>query len=183
MGSRTTDLDYDKKPGRNGRTYFVPCLASHTPIDIVVIMLGTNDLKMEYGRTADDIAAALAGLVEDVRKYARSSDGANPKIILVSPIHINDMAPRFSEFYTGYYDNRSMQESLKLEDAIAAIANKNDCAFLSAADVVRSGEDGIHLSKDSNRPLALRPADTIKEFCSPHRTSTTPVNVGLRSSW
>src|SRR5476651_2205463 len=50
LGSRTTDLDYDKKSGRNGKIYLIPCLESHNPIDVVVLMLGTNDLKIEFDR-------------------------------------------------------------------------------------------------------------------------------------
>jgi lysophospholipase L1-like esterase len=154
LGSRTTDLDYDKKPGRNGKTYFIPCLASHTPVDIVIIMLGTNDLKIQYKRTAEDIAKAIEGLVGDARDYAKTIAGLDPTIILVSPILINDHAPRFSEFYTGYYDAGSMSESLRLAETIADIASANDCMFLNAADVANSGEDGIHMSEGSQQLLA-----------------------------
>jgi lysophospholipase L1-like esterase len=164
LGSRTTDLDYDRKPGRNGKTYLIPCVASHTPVDIVTIMLGTNDLKMEYSRTADEIAAAIKGLVDDVRNYGTSKGGQAPKIILISPILIDDKAPRFTEFYSGYYDNRSMQESLQLAAAIKTVAEDNDCLFLNAADVARSGEDGIHFSQDSNEPLARLIASTVKDI-------------------
>lgn len=93
LGSRTTNLDYHKKPGRNGRSYLAPCLQSHNPIDIVIMMLGTNDLKIEYRRSAEDIASALGGLIDDVRTYGETKTGANPKIILISPIEIDDQAP------------------------------------------------------------------------------------------
>jgi lysophospholipase L1-like esterase len=161
LGSRTTDLDYDRKPGRNGKSYLVPCIASHAPLDIVTIMLGTNDLKLEYSRSADNIATALKGLVDDVRTYGTDKNGKSPKIILISPILVNDKAPRFTEFYTGYYDSRSMQESLKLAEAIKTVAETNDCLFLNAADIAHPGEDGIHFSEDSNEPLAKLIATTL----------------------
>jgi lysophospholipase L1-like esterase len=63
LGSRTTDLEYGKKPGRNGKTYLQPCLESHNPLDLVVLMLGTNDLKIEFHRSAQDVAEAIGGLV------------------------------------------------------------------------------------------------------------------------
>src|SRR5215472_14719247 len=59
LSGRTTDVDYDERPGANGRTYFLPCLQTHHPLDVVVIMLGTNDLKTQFHRTAADIANAL----------------------------------------------------------------------------------------------------------------------------
>ena len=164
LGSRTTDLDYDKKPGRNGKIYLAPCLHSHNPIDIVVIMLGTNDLKIEYRRSAEKIASALSSLVDDVRTYGETKIGEAPKIILISPIEINDQAPRFTEFYTGYYDTDSMEESRKLSAAIQQVVAEKDVLFLDAATVSKAGEDGIHFDLVSERPLAELIAKTVREL-------------------
>lgn len=164
LGSRTTDLDYDKKPGRNGQTYLAPCLHSHNPVDIVTIMLGTNDLKIEYRRSAEDIAAALGRLVDDVRTYGATKTGDQPKVILISPIEINDQAPRFTEFYTGYYDTESMVESKKLSEAIKNIAEQKGVHFIDAATVSAPGEDGIHFSQESERPLAELINDAIRSI-------------------
>lgn len=153
LGGRTTDLD-DRKPGRNGKAYLVPCLISHTPLDVVVLMLGTNDLKMQYNRSAESIAQAISSLVDDIKQYSQNKLGNPPKVILVSPILINSEAPRFAEFYTGIYDERAAQESRKLATAISQLAEKTGCIFVDAADVAQSGEDGIHFSDDSHEPLA-----------------------------
>lgn len=162
LGSRTTDLDYDKKPGRNGKTYLAPALHSHNPLDIVVIMLGTNDLKTQYGRSAQDIASALGGLVDDVRMYGETKVGEKPRVILISPIEINEQASRFAEFYIGYYDAESMMESKQLSEEINAIATQKGVKFLDAATVSKAGEDGIHFEKASERPLAELVARTIE---------------------
>lgn len=164
LGSRTTDLDYDKKPGRNGKKYLVPALHSHDPLDMVVIMLGTNDLKIEYRRSASEIADALGGLVDDVNLYGITKTGDRPKVILVSPIEINDQAPRFTEFYAGYYDAESMIESKKLPEAIQQVADEKGVLFLDAATVSKPGEDGIHFSEESERPLAELIATKIKNL-------------------
>lgn len=154
LGSRSTDLDYDRKPGRNGKTYLMPCLESHTPTNVVVLMLGTNDLKVEYGRSSNDVARALGGLVADINRFSKDQNGDASKIILVSPILIDSTAPRFTEFYTGYYDERAMLESKKLAAAIASLAQDLGCEFVDAATVSEPGEDGIHLSEESHSPLA-----------------------------
>jgi lysophospholipase L1-like esterase len=164
LGSRTTDLDYDRKPGRNGKTYLVPCVASHIPVDVVTIMLGTNDLKIEYRRSAEDIANALGGLVDDVRTYGETRTGETPEIILISPIEIDDQARRFAEFYTGYYDAESRTESKKLSEAIKKVADEKGVLFLDAATVSKPGEDGIHFSEESERPLAELIAREIKKL-------------------
>lgn len=154
LNSRTTDLEYDRKPGRNGKTYLIPCVVSHTPVDIVAIMLGTNDLKVEFRRSAAEIADALAGLIDDVRSYAATRNGDKPKIILISPIEIDAHASRFAEFYTGYYNTGSMVKSKQLAKEIKKVAAEKSVFFLDAATVARPGEDGIHLSEESERPLA-----------------------------
>jgi lysophospholipase L1-like esterase len=59
LNGRTTDVDYEDRPGHNGRPYFVPCLLSHQPLDVVVVMLGSNDLKACFARTPNEIAEAL----------------------------------------------------------------------------------------------------------------------------
>lgn len=164
LGSCTTDLNYDRKPGRNGKTYLAPCLHSHDPIDVITIMLGTNDLKIEYRRSAEDIADALGGLIDDVHEYGETKTGDKPKIILINPIEINDQAPRFAEFYTGYYDAESMEESKKLSDAIKKIADEKGVLFLDAATVSRPGEDGIHFDVESEQSLAELIANTLKEL-------------------
>jgi len=125
-------------------------------------MLGTNDLKAEYHRSAEDISIAISGLVSDVREFAQSQSGSVPRVILVSPIEINSNAPRFAEFYTGYYDERSMAESQKLGAKIAHLAHQTGCEFLDAATVSQPGEDGIHFSKESEATLAVALEVVIK---------------------
>src|SRR5262249_50236638 len=66
LGGRTIDVDYADMPGRSGAEYFLPCLLTHAPVDILVLMLGTNDTKIEFGRSAEDIAASLHRLLDIV---------------------------------------------------------------------------------------------------------------------
>lgn len=161
LGSRTTDLDYDKKPGRNGKFYLAPCLHSHDPIDIVVIMLGTNDLKSHYNRSVDEIAKALGGLVDDCRTYGETKTGKTPTVILVSPIVINEQAPHFHEFYSGSYDKESGVKSEGLSDSIRKVGSEKDVLFIDAATVSKPGGDGIHIDQQYLRPLGELLAQTI----------------------
>lgn len=154
LPSRTTNLEYDKKPGRNGKTYLVPCLGSHLPIDIVVLMLGTNDLKTVFNRSAEGVADAVNELVDCIKQHGRYMDGEAPKIIVVSPIHVNINAPEFKNFYSGNYDESAGKKSEELASFIADIASKQGCEFIDAASVAKPGIDGIHLSTDSHSPLA-----------------------------
>lgn len=154
LSSRTTNLDYSRKPGRNGRTYLVPCLASHNPLDYVVMMLGTNDLKIEFDRSAHDIAEALRELVQEVQATAKGAHDRVPKIILISPILVDNTAPYFAENYTEHYDQESVVKSRQLADEVARIARETDCIFLDAATVAKAGVDGIHFDEASHAALA-----------------------------
>lgn len=164
LSSRTTDLEYDKKPGRNGKTYLAPCLSSHRPIDIVVLMLGTNDLKTEYNRSARGVSLALKGLVADIREHGTYMEQSAPKIVLVSPIHIDSNAQEFGSFYMGSYNEASGERSLELSRYIADVAQSEGCEFVDAASVAVPGVDGIHLSMESHALLAKLIADKIVQM-------------------
>jgi len=163
LSSRTTDLEY-RKPGRNGKTYLVPCIASHNPLDIVVIMLGTNDLKTEFKRSVEEVAHAIHGLVGDVKVNALTKEKKIPRIIIVSPIYINSHAPKFKEFYTGIYDGESGSKSRKLATQLEDIAREDECTFVDASTVSESGIDGIHFSEESHPKLGFLLANTIKQL-------------------
>lgn len=163
LSSRTTDLEYPKKPGRNGRTYLDPCLDSHRPLDLAILMLGTNDLKIEFDRSAEQIAEAVRGLVKIIQDKTKK-DGAVVPILLVSPIHIVDTAPRFAEFYTGIYDHESALKSQQLATEIKRVADETDCEFIDASTVSEPGEDGIHFSEASHPTLGKAIAGKVKEI-------------------
>lgn len=59
LSGRTTVLDDPYEPFRNGRQYLTPCLLSHQPLDLVIVMLGTNDLKSRFNVTAEDIGRGI----------------------------------------------------------------------------------------------------------------------------
>jgi lysophospholipase L1-like esterase len=166
LGGRTTDLDYDDRPGRNGRAYFVPCLLSHTPIDTVVIMLGTNDLKTEFARTPAQIANALEGFVDDVAQFAQRRDGGVPRVVIMSPIHIDESRPLFGELCLPEYGPGSAARSRQLAGELRRVADARGALFVDAASVAEAGDDGVHLTLESHPRLAELVAATLSETSS-----------------
>lgn len=161
LSSRTTDLDYAKKPGRNGRTYLEPCLDSHAPIDTVVLMLGTNDLKIEFNRSAKEIAQTTKGLVELIQSKTAKYNGTPAEVLLVSPILVEENAPRHKEWYSDHYDTASAEKSRQLASELELVAQATGCKFADAAQVARAGEDGIHFDEASHLALGKLLADKI----------------------
>ena len=161
LNGRTTDVDYVDRPGCNGREYFVPCLQSHHPLDAVVVMLGTNDLKTCFDRTPETIADALRGYVDDVATNASDRQGRTPTVVLVSPIQIDDHAPLFQEMTAENFDSTGVARSRELSPAIRVVAEERGTEYVDAAAVARAGDDGLHLTRDSHAPLARLLAFTI----------------------
>lgn len=163
LGGRTTDID-DRGSVRNGKTYLQPCLESHNPLDFVIIMLGTNDLKFRFERTADDVANALHDLVNIINDTVKAKDGSATKTILVSPIHIDETAPRFMEFYSNDFNLESSETSKHFAGSIKELALRTNCSFVDAASVVKAGEDGLHFDFESNTALGELLAVEVKKL-------------------
>lgn len=155
LPGRTIEIDYADPPlaGRSGLPYFGPCIQSHDPLHAVIIMLGTNDLKVEFDLTPTQIAAPLTSYVNLVRANTAQADGSPTRIILVSPAHINDTKPLFNSPDSAY-DHTSVLRSRQLANEIQLIADQQNTDFVDAAAVTTVGADGIHLAVESHQPLA-----------------------------
>ena len=159
---RTTDLDEEESPGINGRTYFRPCLPSHDPLDVVVVMLGTNDLNVAFDRAPTVIAKALHGYIDDIADNVTDRIGRVPVIVLVSPIPIDDTAPRYPDMIAEFLNRASVERSRQLAAEIEQVARERDVLYADAAQVAHAGDDGLHLSPDSHSRLAELVASKVR---------------------
>lgn len=164
LSSRTTNVDYAKKPGRNGRTYLEPCLDSHAPIDTVILMLGTNDFKIAFNRSVEEIAEATRGLIELTQTKTAKYAGVAANVVLVSPILIDDNAEMHKEWYSSYYNEASVEKSKVLAGRLEMLALTMDCVFVDAALVAKAGKDGLHLDEASHRALGDLLAPQIRNL-------------------
>jgi lysophospholipase L1-like esterase len=155
LGGRTTNLEHPltEKPGRNGLTYLRPCLESHKPIDIFIVMLGTNDFKNVYNRSPKEVADVLS-------EYAKLAEEIIPsaRLVFVSPAYITATEP------VVFYDKESEQKSKNLAPHIEKVAAEYGASFIDAANVVQTGEDGIHWDVASQKNFAEEIVKVIKQF-------------------
>ena len=83
LPGRTTVFDDPISPFRRGADYLPPCLGSHAPLDVVVIFLGTNDLKARLSAGPSDIAEGVGVLVQMVLDSASGPGGTVPRVVVL----------------------------------------------------------------------------------------------------
>lgn len=163
LNGRTTDVDDPTNPqiggaGLNGLAYLPACLASHLPLDIVVIMLGTNDLKAMYARSAARIALGAGLLAEAARGIGGGvgSTYTSPLVLLVCPPPLGTVT-HFAEMFVG-----GAEVSRALKPAYRAVAEAVGVGFLDAGGVIETdGIDGVHLTAAAQQRLGAAVAAAI----------------------
>lgn len=156
---RTTLWDDPIEGYKNGREYLVPCLQTHKPIDVVVLMLGTNDLKLRFSVSAYDIAASIAVLVDTIQKSAAGVDAQSPHILLIAPPPLGALT-EYSEMFEG-----GLAKSQKLGAYYQQVAEQYGCAFLNAGQVIVSSDlDGVHFDADQHTLLGKAVATKVEAF-------------------
>ena len=145
---------------KNGKASLMALLESHQPLDLVIIMLGTNDLKMRFGVPARDIAYSAGVLVELVQHTGFGPGGAAPQVLLMSPAPTAPLSERFTEMFTG-----APEKSRQLGQWYRQVAQEYGCHFMDAGEiVVSSPSDGIHLDKSEHLKLGQAVAAHVRDI-------------------
>ena len=150
---RTTIFDDPIEGWKNGRDYLKPCLNSHKPIDIIIMMLGSNDLKDFFHASVEDIAAGVETLLKDIVEFTENKQEFVPKIILVSPPEIGE-GIKDSPFY-GSFKEDAIERSKEFPEHYKKVADANGCIFVDAASYIKPSEvDSLHLTPEAHKKLA-----------------------------
>lgn len=161
LSGRTTLWDDPIEEHKNGKTYLLPCLESHSPIDLVVLMLGTNDLKTRFSLTPFDIGASVENLVKCIQKSESGPEGQPPKILLISPAPIHSVGR--DDLDHMFFDME--ERSRALAHYYEIVAKRYSAAFLDPKDRVETNElDGIHYSVRGHAVMAGLVENKIREI-------------------
>jgi lysophospholipase L1-like esterase len=159
LNGRTTIWDDPYLDGRNGRTYLLPCLRSHAPVDVLVLMLGTNDTKTIFGRAAAEIAAGAAALVGMALTSGTGPDGGAPRVLLVAPPGPGEMTDR-SDLW-GFGEARAKGE--RMPALYRTVAEMNGVAFLDGSAIAEVDPvDGVHLTVEGHATLGHAVAEVVR---------------------
>lgn len=166
INGRTTVFDDYYLPCRNGKSGLGYALLAHKPIDILILSLGTNDLKYVGA------LASSKGIDQLLRLCSQATacfdNGSSPifakdaKVLVVSPIHLHPQIATISptsSICNGY------EESTRFAEFFLPVAQKWNASFLDAAQyAAASAVDGIHMDADSHARLAAAIANKLREM-------------------
>ncbi|WP_110707390.1 SGNH/GDSL hydrolase family protein [Salinicola sp. CR57] len=132
----------------NGLRYLRPCLLSQLPLDVMTLMLGTNDLKARFSVTPDDIALSIQRLLREIEATSAQFGVAAPKVLLIAPAPIREIGP-LAGIFTG-----GERKSRQLASRYRKMAREAGVGFIDAGTLIQVSEvDGVHIEPDQQRLL------------------------------
>jgi lysophospholipase L1-like esterase len=156
LNGRTTVWDDPIQEYTNGKTYLIPCLASQRPLDLVIIMLGTNDLKKRFSVPAYDIASGAEVLVAVAKMSDAGRDGKAPPVLLMAPPPLATLSD-FADMFQG-----GESKSQRFSRQFQRVAQEQGCFLLDAREVIVTSEvDGVHFDPEEHAKLGKAVAQAV----------------------
>lgn len=144
---------------KSGRDQIVPVVKSHKPFDLLVLMLGTNDLKHRFSLNAFDIARGAGRLVQIVRTLEDPTEGPAPDVLLVAPAPVSTLTD-FAMMFHG-----AEEKSKQLGEEFSKVARELSCPFLDLGKIATSSPvDGIHFDVENQRKIGLAVAEKVRQI-------------------
>jgi lysophospholipase L1-like esterase len=165
LNGRTTVYEDSFTPFLNyGVGYFaLPMLLdSHRPLDLVVLMLGTNDLQTHRQGTAKTAARGCSRCIDAIYKSTAGRDGKAPKVLLMAPPILKN-PKKLMQLAFNEVNHSMINESEQFADYYEEVARIFKAEFLNVGQYVESSPiDGVHLDKAENAALANALASKIQ---------------------
>ena len=159
LSGRTTVWDDPIEGYKNGKEYLIPSLNTHRPIDLVTVMLGTNDLKKRFSLGPYDIAQGAGVLVKMIQQSDCGPNNTAPKVLLMCPPSVVKLT-EFAEMF-----ENAIPRSQRMAEHYQRVAQELGCEFLNAGSVIVSSElDGIHFDAGEHKKLGLAVAKEVKRI-------------------
>jgi lysophospholipase L1-like esterase len=161
LSGRTTVFDDPVLGGMSGLDQLPTALKTHMPLDVVLIMLGTNDAKLRFGVNGDEIARCLGRLLDVVSKSDCGPGGKAPQALVVIPPMMGDIADTWAGSL--FDPAHSKNAAQRLRATYPPIAETFGAHCFDINDVVGPGTtDGVHFDPGSLQPVATALAGAIR---------------------
>lgn len=160
LNGRRTVWDDPFKPGRNGLTGLQQCIESHSPLALVILLLGTNDFQSMHQNNVFHSAQGIASLVNAIRLAPIEPGMPIPPVLIVAPPPISTPKGMIAAKFAG-----AQQKCSGLAEAYSRVCMDLDCHFFDAGSVVESSQvDGIHLDAPEHLKLGQALATVVAEL-------------------
>jgi lysophospholipase L1-like esterase len=165
LGGRTTvHDDWYANADRNGVRVLPTLLTSHGPLDMVIIMLGTNDIKPFHGRNALEASWGMRRLIQAIRGHSAGERWPEPKVIIVSP-PVTVMADAHPEMMIHFGNEAHIEASGGFAEMYKLRAQEEGVGFFDAGSVAKtSTADGIHLDAANTRAIGEGLVPLVKQM-------------------
>ncbi|MEO6025886.1 MAG: SGNH/GDSL hydrolase family protein [Candidatus Binatia bacterium] len=149
VNGRRTAWDDPFKAGRNGLAGIAERIEAHSPLTLVILMLGTNDFQSMHPHDAWHSAQGIAAIVQAIRRAPIEPGMPVPPVLIVAPPPFDDPRGPLGAKFAG-----AAAKSAGLAAAFLTVARELDCAFFDAGSVTPASRvDGIHLDADQHQVL------------------------------
>lgn len=163
LNGRTTVFEDPYREGWAGAGYIRPCLMSHKPVDLLILMLGTNDSKQWYGASAERICAGMEYIVCRAQNTPCWTE-KGPNILVIAPPPIAE-GYEATESYPEF-GPLARQKTLELASLYEQSASRLGCSFFDAAPVAEINRvDCVHMTRKDCRALARELAGIVPGLC------------------
>lgn len=160
LSGRTTVFDDPLEPHRSGKEYLLPCLQSHAPVDLVILLLGTNDIQARYHVSALEIALGMGALLELIAQSATGPGGDGPDALVLAPPPIGEIPEPWTDSFEG-----AREKALKLPEHYRNIAQEYQATYVNTAQFVESSAtDGLHWEASAHEKLGKALVGYVQEL-------------------
>lgn len=169
LGGRTTIYTANPKvPYKNGLVMYEGCALTHRPLDLIILMLGTNDLHMPEKLPADELGTGIRKLTELTKDHPDwgPDEKKVPEILLIAPPVVVPACPEGrTGVYAKFFGDYGGDLSRRFPEVYAKVAEEYGCHFLSSQEFTSPDlNDGVHLDAQSHIRLGHAVAQKVREI-------------------
>jgi len=169
LNGRRTIWDDPVKAGRKGSEGLAQRIEVNSPLDLVILFLGTNDFQIMHRNRAEDSAAGIAELIKVIRSSPIEPTMTHPEILVVAPPAIQKARGTIAEKFIA-----AENKATGLNLAFQATASEHACHFFDAGSVTRTSHvDGVHLDMDQHATLGLALSSIVRNILESNTASRT----------
>ena len=159
LPGRNTVWNDPVEGGKNGLKQLLPLIHSHMPLDLLIIMLGTNDFKNRFSVSPLDISWSIGRLVKAARDSGHPLLGEAPEVLVLCPPPLADLSNSpFAGILVG-----AEAKSRQLAAVLGSFCEDNQIRMFDAGSVVQTSPvDGVHWEPEEHRKLGVAVAGQVQ---------------------